>query len=75
MSNQQIDSVETIFPESALKAGEDVLREMEPDYFEYGQNCGWHYRLVSNIASAVLQASGIDAGVHYDIEPRRARLR
>ena len=53
-------------PEKALKAGEDVLRECEPDWF-LGWPEGSHYRLVSNIVSAVYRASGTDDRVPPDI--------
>ncbi len=47
----------TALSEDAIKAGEEVLREMEPDWF-LGWPEGSHYRLVSNIVSAVYRASG-----------------
>ena len=43
------------FSERALKAGEDVLRSDEPDYFDYGQKPGWHFHLVNRVAYAVLE--------------------
>ena len=47
---------ETTISDSALKAGEKVLREMEPDWF-LGWPEGSHYQLVSNIVSAVCRVS------------------
>ena len=62
------------FPEEALKAGEDVLRDKEPDWL-LGWPEGSHYRLVSNIVSAVCQASGIDAAARPGTDLPQSRLR
>ena len=60
--------------EEMLEAGEAVLREKEPDCF-LGWPKGSHYHLVSNIVSAVFQASCIDADVRIDTVSRPWRLR
>ncbi len=67
MPDQGTISAHPEFSKDALKAGEDVLRDMEPDWF-LGWPEGSHSRLVSNIVSAVCQASGIDASVQSDTD-------
>ena len=65
MSNLESMTEKLIFTDEALKLGEDVLREMEPDWF-LGWPEGSHYQLVSSIVSAVCRASRTNADVRPD---------
>jgi len=60
---QFVDSL----PDEVLKAGEDALKESEPDYFDYGQGAGWHFKTVKSMLLAALQASRKDHCMHLCI--------